>query len=140
MMTDPESRLGYRFKTSFKKEVEKLVKAYLKDIGQTKSNGKYVISLENLLRYCNGEFQNNENAELLYNVLSNYLLSDDAKSQYEVIESEDEVAAPDFLDKVKTPVEERIDKAIREENHRIGVDSVRRCQVHVRPHGRGMLP
>ena len=60
----PDSRLGYRFKTSFKKEVEKLVKAYLKDIGQKKSNGKYVISLENLLRYCNGEFQNNENAEL----------------------------------------------------------------------------
>ena len=120
----PESRLGYRFKTSFKKEVEKLVKAYLKDIGQKKSNGKYVISLENLLRYCNGEFQNNENAELLYNVLSNYLLSDDAKSQYEVIESEDEVAAPDFLDKVKTPVEERIDKAIREENHRINTREI----------------
>ena len=120
----PESRLGYRFKTSFKKEVEKLVKAYLKDIGQKKSNGKYVISLENLLRYCNGEFQNNENAELLYNVLSNYLLSDDAKSQYEVIESKDEVAAPDFLDKVKTPVEERIDKAIREENHRINTREI----------------
>ena len=120
----PESRLGYRFKTSFKKEVEKLVKAYLKDIGQKKSNGKYVISLENLLRYCNGEFQNNENAELLYNVLSNYLLSDDAKSQYEVIECEDEVAAPDFLDKVKTPVEERIDKAIREENHRINTREI----------------
>lgn len=120
----PDSRLGYRFKTSFKKEVEKLVKAYLKDIGQKKSNGKYVISLENLLRYCNGEFQNNENAELLYNVLSNYLLSDDAKSQYEVIESEDEVAAPDFLDKVKTPVEERIDKAIREENHRINTSEI----------------
>ena len=120
----PDSRLGYRFKTSFKKEVEKLVKAYLKDIGQKKSNGKYVISLENLLRYCNGEFQNNENAELLYNVLSNYLLSDDAKAQYEVIESEDEVAAPDFLDKVKTPVEERIDKAIREENHRINTREI----------------
>lgn len=120
----PESRLGYRFKTSFKKEVEKLVKAYLKDIGQKKSNDKYVISLENLLRYCNGEFQNNENAELLYNVLSNYLLSDDAKSQYEVIESKDEVAAPDFLDKVKTPVEERIDKAIREENHRINTREI----------------
>lgn len=120
----PESRLGYRFKTSFKKEVEKLVKAYLKDIGQKKSNDKYIISLENLLRYCNGEFQNNENAELLYNVLSNYLLSDDAKSQYEVIESKDEVAAPDFLDKVKTPVEERIDKAIREENHRINTREI----------------
>lgn len=120
----PESRLGYRFKTSFKKEVEKLVKAYLKDIGQKKSNDKYVISLENLLRYCNGEFQNNENAELLYNVLSNYLLSDDAKSQYEVIESKDEVADPDFLDKVKTPVEERIDKAIREENHRINTREI----------------
>ena len=122
----PESRLGYRFKTSFKKEVEKLVKAYLKDIGQKKSNGKYVISLENLLRYCNGEFQNNENAELLYNVLSNYLLSEEASSTYEIIEvdknSEDPnafIRDPHFLDKVKTPVEERIEKAIREENHRI---------------------
>lgn len=120
----PDSRLGYRFKTSFKKEVEKLVKAYLKDIGQKKSNGKYVISLENLLRYCNGEFQNNENAELLYNVLSNYLLSDDAKSQYEVIESKDEVTAPNFLEKVKTPVEERIEKAIKEENHRVNTREI----------------
>ena len=122
----PESRLGYRFKTSFKKEVEKLVKAYLKDIGQKKSNGKYVISLENLLRYCNGEFQNNENAELLYNVLSNYLLSEEASSTYEIIEvdknSEDPnafIRDPHFLDKVKTPVEERIEKAIKDENHRI---------------------
>ena len=121
-----ESRLGYRFKTSFKKEVEKLVKAYLKDIGQKKSNGKYVISLENLLRYCNGEFQNNENAELLYNVLSNYLLSEEASSTYEIIEvdknSEDPnafIRDPHFLDKVKTPVEERIEKAIKDENHRI---------------------
>ena len=120
----PESNLGYRFKTSFKKEVEKLVKAYLKDIGQKKSNGKYVISLENLLRYCNGEFQNNENAELLYNVLANYLLSDDAKSTYEVIESKQEIASSDFLDKVKTPVEERIDKAIKEENHRINTREI----------------
>ena len=128
----PESRLGYRFKTSFKKEVEKLVKAYLKDIGQKKSNGKYVISLENLLRYCNGEFQNNENAELLYNVLSNYLLSEEASSTYEIIEvdknSEDPnafIRDPHFLDKVKTPIEERIEKAIKDENHRINTIEIK---------------
>lgn len=127
----PKSRLGYRFKTSFKREVEKLVKAYLKDIGQKKSNGKYVISLENLLRYCNGEFQNNENAELLYNVLANYLLSEEASSTYEIIEvdknSEDPnafIRDPHFLDKVKTPVEERIEKAIKEENHRINTTEI----------------
>lgn len=125
----PGTKLGYRFKTSFKKEVENLVKAYLKDIGQKKINGKYVISLENLLRFCNGEFQNNENAELLYNVLANYLMSDDAKGTYEVIESEDEVRAPQFLDNVKTPIEERIDKAIREENHRINTREVIDKQV-----------
>lgn len=125
----PNTKLGYRFKTSFKKEVENLVKAYLKDIGQKKVNGKYVISLENLLRFCNGEFQNNENAELLYNVLANYLMSDDAKGTYEVIESEDEVRAPQFLDNVKTPIEERIDKAIREENHRINTREIVDKQV-----------
>ena len=125
----PDTKLGYRFKTSFKKEVENLVKAYLKDIGQKKVNGKYVISLENLLRFCNGEFQNNENAELLYNVLANYLMSDDAKGTYEIVESKDEVAAPQFLDNVKTPIEERIDKAIREENHRINTREIVDKQV-----------
>lgn len=125
----PDSRLGYRFKTSFKKEVEKLVKAYLKDIGQKKVNGKYVISLENLLRYCNGEFQNNENAELLYNVLANYLTSEEASDVYQVVESKNEIAANDFLDKVKTPLEERIDKATREENHRINTIEVSDNQV-----------
>lgn len=125
----PNSNLGYRFKTSFKKEVEKLVKAYLKDIKQKPSNGKYVISLENLLRFCNGEFQNNENASLLYNVLSNYLLSDEAKDKYEVIESKDEVSSPTFLDKVKTPLEERIDKAIREDNHRINTTETKDKEV-----------
>ena len=125
----PNSRLGYRFKTSFKKEVEKLVKAYLKDIGQKKVNGKYVISLENLLRYCNGEFQNNENAELLYNVLANYLISEEASDVYQVVESKSEIAAKDFLDKVKTPLEERIDKTTREENHRINTIEVSDNQV-----------
>lgn len=125
----PNSRLGYRFKTSFKKEVEKLVKAYLKDIGQKKVNGKYVISLENLLRYCNGEFQNNENAELLYNVLANYLTSEEASDVYQIVESKNEIAAKDFLDKVKTPLEERIDKATREENHRINTIEITDKQV-----------
>ena len=125
----PGTKLGYRFKTYFKKEVENLVKAYLKDIGQKKINGKYVISLENLLRFCNGEFQNNENAELLYNVLANYLMSDDAKETYEVIESEDEVRAPQFLDNVKTPIEERKEKAIRDENHRINTIEIEDKQV-----------
>ena len=54
------------FDKAFTNAVEKLVKAYLKDIHQKKINGKYIISLENLLRYCNGEFKNNENAEILY--------------------------------------------------------------------------
>jgi len=125
----PTSNLGYRFKTSFKKEVEKLVKAYLKDIGQKKVNGKYIISLENLLRYCNGEFQNNENAELLYNVLANYLTSDEASETYQVIESKGEIASNDFLDKVKTPLEERIDRSIREENHRINTIEIKDKEV-----------
>lgn len=125
----PTSRLGYRFKTSFKKEVEKLVKAYLKDIKQKKINGKYVISLENLLRYCNGEFQNNENAELLYNVLAHYLTSEEVSDVYQVVENKNEIYANDFLDKVKTPLEERIDKATREENHRINTIEVSDNQV-----------
>ena len=125
----PNSRLGYRFKTSFKKEVKKLVEAYLKDIGQKPINGKHIISLENLLRYCNGEFQNNENAELLYNVLANYLTSEEASDVYQVVESKNEISAKDFLDKVKTPLEERIDKATREENHRINTIEVTDKQV-----------
>ena len=125
----PESKLGYRFRTAFKKEVENLVKAYLKDIGQKKVNGKYVISLENLLRYCNGEFQNNENAELLYNVLANYLMSDEASSTYQVIETKQEVAAPNFLNNVKTPLQERIEKSINEENHRINTRGIKNKEI-----------
>lgn len=125
----PESNLKRVFDKNFTSAVEKLVKAYLKDIGQKKVNGKYVISLENLLRYCNGEFQNNENAEILYNVLASYLKSDEASSLYEVIETEEEIAAPDFLDNVKTPLEERIDKAIRQENHRINTIGIRNKEV-----------
>ena len=49
--------------------------------------------LENLLRYCNGEFKNNENAEILYNVLASYLKSNEANNLYEVIETEEEIAA-----------------------------------------------
>ena len=125
----PESNLKRVFDKNFTSAVEKLVKAYLKDIGQKKVNGKYVISLENLLRYCNGEFQNNENAEILYNVLASYLKSKSAENLYEVIETEEEIAAPDFLDNVKTPLEERINKAIREENHRINTISVQNKEV-----------
>ena len=125
----PESNLKRVFDKNFTSAVEKLVKAYLKDIGQKKVNGKYVISLENLLRYCNGEFQNNENAEILYNVLASYLKSDEASSLYDVIETEEEIAAPDFLDNVKTPLEERIDKAIRQENHRINTIGIRNKEV-----------
>lgn len=125
----PESNLKRVFDKNFTDAVEKLVKAYLKDIGQKKVNGKYVISLENLLRYCNGEFQNNENAEILYNVLASYLKSKNAESLYEVIETEEEIAAPDFLNNVKTPLEERVDKAIREENHRINTISIQNKEV-----------
>lgn len=125
----PESNLKRVFDKNFTSAVEKLVKAYLKDIGQKKVNGKYVISLENLLRYCNGEFQNNENAEILYNVLASYLKSDEASSLYDVIETEEEIAAPGFLDNVKTPLEERIDKAIRQENHRINTIGIRNKEV-----------
>ena len=121
----PSSNLKKKFDTTFTKAVESLVKAYLKDIGQKKVNGKYVISLENLLRYCNGEFQNNENAEILYNVLASYLKSDEAKNLYDVIESKSEINSNDFLDKVKTPLEERVDKAIREENHRINTINIK---------------
>lgn len=125
----PESNLKRVFDKNFTSAVEKLVKAYLKDIGQKKVNGKYIISLENLLRYCNGEFQNNENAEILYNVLASYLKSDDASNLYDVIETEEEIAAPDFLDNVKTPLEERIDKAIRQENHRINTIGIKNKEV-----------
>ena len=121
----PGTNLGYRFKTSFKKEVEKLVKAYLKDIKQKKINGKYYISLENLLRFCNGEFQNNENASIIYNIMADYLTSDEAKDLYSIEESKDEISSYDFLDKVKTPLQERIDKAIKEENHRINTINVK---------------
>ena len=121
----PGTNLGYRFKTSFKKEVEKLVKAYLKDIKQKKINGKYYISLENLLRFCNGEFQNNENASIIYNIMADYLTSDEAKDIYSIEESKDEISSYDFLDKVKTPLQERIDKAIKEENHRINTIEVK---------------
>jgi len=112
------------FDKTFTDAVENLVKAYLKDIGQKKVNGKYIISLENLLRFCNGEFQNNENAELLYNVLANYLKSKDANNLYTVIESVEEISSPTFLDDVKTPLEERINKSIRQENHRINTSDV----------------
>ena len=125
----PESNLKRVFDKNFTSAVEKLVKAYLKDIGQKKVNGKYVISLENLLRYCNGEFQNNENAEILYNVLASYLKSDEASNLYDVIETKEEIAAPDFLDNVKTPLEERIDKAIRQENHRINTIGIKNKEV-----------
>ncbi len=121
----PGTNLGYRFKTSFTKEVEKLVKAYLKDIKQKDINGKYYISLENLLRFCNGEFQNNENASIMYNVMASYLTSDEAKDKYVLEESKDEISSYDFLDKVKTPLQERIDKAIKEENHRINTIEVK---------------
>ena len=121
----PGTNLGYRFKTSFTKEVEKLVKAYLKDIKQKEINGKYYISLENLLRFCNGEFQNNENASIMYNVMASYLTSDEAKDKYVLEESKDEISSYDFLDKVKTPLQERIDKAIKEENHRINTIEVK---------------
>lgn len=121
----PGTNLGYRFKTSFKKEVEKLVKAYLKDIKQKKINGKYYISLENLLRFCNGEFQNNENASIMYNIMADYLTSDEAKDIYSIEESKDEISSYDFLDKVKTPLQERIDKAIKEENHRINTIEIK---------------
>ncbi len=120
----PGTNLGYRFKTSFKREVEKLVKAYLKDIKQKKINGKYYISLENLLRFCNGEFKNNENASIMYNIMANYLTSDEAKDIYVLEESKDEISSYDFLDKVKTPLQERIEKAIKEENHRINTIEV----------------
>ena len=120
----PGTNLGYRFKTSFKKEVENLVKAYLKDIKQKKINGKYYISLENLLRFCNGEFKNNENASIMYNIMANYLTSDEAKDIYVLEESKDEISSYDFLDKVKTPLQERIEKAIKEENHRINTIEV----------------
>ena len=121
----PDTNLGYRFKTSFKKEVEKLVKAYLKDIKQKKINDKYYISLENLLRFCNGEFKNNENASIMYNVMASYLTSDEAKDKYVLEESKDEISSYDFLDKVKTPLQERIEKAIKEENHRINTIEVK---------------
>ena len=117
------------FNNTFTDAVEKLVKAYLKDIKQKSVNGKYVISLENLLRYCNGEFKNNENAEILYNVLADYLLSDEAKDKYTVIESESEITDPQFLNNVKTPLEERIDKAIKEENHRINTKDIENKEV-----------
>ena len=117
------------FNNTFTDAVEKLVKAYLKDINQKPINGKYVISLENLLRYCNGEFKNNENAEILYNILADYLLSDEAKTKYTVIESESEITDPQFLNNVKTPLEERIDKAIKEENHRINTKDIKNKEV-----------
>lgn len=117
------------FNKTFTNTVEKLVKAYLKDIKQKPVNGKYVISLENLLRYCNGEFKNNENAEILYNVLADYLLSEEAKNKYTVIESESEITDPQFLNNVKTPLEERIDKAIKEENHRINTKNIENKKV-----------
>lgn len=113
------------FDKAFTSAVEKLVKAYLKDIHQKKINGKYIISLENLLRYCNGEFKNNENAEILYNVLANYLKSDEASNLYEVIETKEEISNPEFLNNVKTPLEERIDKAIKEESHRINTKDIK---------------
>lgn len=121
----PGTNVGYRFRTSFKKEVEKLVKAYLKDIKQKKINGKYYISLENLLRFCNGEFKNNENASIMYNIMADYLTSAEAKDTYILEESKDEITSNDFLDKVKTPLQERIEKAIKEENHRINTIEIK---------------
>lgn len=117
------------FDKAFTSAVEKLVKAYLKDIHQKKINGKYIISLENLLRYCNGEFKNNENAEILYNVLANYLKSDEASNLYEVIETKEEISNPEFLNNVKTPLEERIDKAIKEESHRINTKDIKDKEI-----------
>ncbi len=60
----------------------------------------------------------------MYNIMANYLTSDEAKDIYVLEESKDEISSYDFLDKVKTPLQERIEKAIKEENHRINTIEV----------------
>ncbi|MBO7692996.1 MAG: hypothetical protein J6Y28_09790 [Acholeplasmatales bacterium] len=61
----------------FYKAIDKLVEKYIKDVAADKSDGKYYVRVEDLLRYCNNATETQTTAQLLFNNLVEYMNSSD---------------------------------------------------------------
>ena len=110
------NKVQRRFKKSFEKALEDVVKDYLKNSDIKKIDGKYLINLENLLRYTNGF--DTINATLLYQSLIEYLNSDTAAEKYIVTDKEN-FNSPNFLSNANKTISERLNDGINNIDHRI---------------------
>jgi len=111
------------FSDAYKKAIDNLLKAYTRAAGVNKIKGKYHISLEHLLKYCNSLSSKNTNspARLIYNQLRDYLVNEKPDG-YEVYDL-NEATNRDFLDKVEESVTSRIERAKKDGMQRIGIRS-----------------
>ena len=91
---------------AFKNAINGMLNQYAKELNLNKINGKYYISLEDLLRFVNQQMSDNMFAKMLYNNLLYYLDSDEAKEKYVLIDSE-EAFKQDFLANVEKSEELR---------------------------------
>lgn len=119
--TPKDSKAFVKYNDAFRKAVEGLVKDYIKHIDRRQINGKYVISLESLLRYCNGETGDNINASAIFGAMRDYLTNDsEAKKKYIVIDKNN-VDNENFLTDVSRTASDVVAFENGNMSHRINV-------------------
>lgn len=109
------------FTKNYEKGVKKLVDTFRKDLGIRKVGGKYHISLEDLLRYCNS-FANDSTipGELVYKQMVKYLQSGKL-ADYVIDDINEAIKGRTFMDKVNMSISKRM--ANGDMNQRIGVQA-----------------
>lgn len=108
-----------KFTEEYDKANKNLINTFRKDLGLKKIGGKYHISIEDLLRYCNAHANSTAPGHLIYNQLVNYLKA--GKLNDYVIDDIERTEHHGFLNRIDENLVDRINS--RNDNQRIGVEN-----------------
>jgi hypothetical protein len=121
-IVESSSTTGYA--KEYVEKVRAMMEQYAKEMGLNRMNGKYYVTLEDLLRYSNQVTSDSTVAGMIYQSLKEYLKTDEARKDYALID-EQEVDKSNFINNVAKSSEERQKEREGANNsHRIDINSI----------------
>lgn len=119
LSTVTETNGKFEFGKDYIKAVDKMIADYSKEFNLDQINGKYYVSLEDLLRRINYIYNDPDIASMMFDAMVAYMRSEDGRNKYVI--TDDNVDS--VLDKVEISAEDRREQLIgTDDNHRVAID------------------
>ncbi|AXF52200.1 MAG: putative RNAP associated protein fused to zincin protease [crAssphage sp. isolate ctcc615] len=91
---------------AYQDAVKEMIHQYAKEFGLERHNGKYYVNLEDLLRFVNTISNDKTTAQFMFESLKSYLTTDDAKSDF-IVMDESDLNNSNFINNVNKSVQDR---------------------------------